>query len=419
MSVSQCVTIPEEPRYLIAMLNNAPKPDILWKVVDLFSGCGGMSEGFRSHRDYFEIIGAVDLEVAKPGRGKHTASSTRCNSTYHRNIGIKPKCADLLKLDPKSYREELGLEKGDLNVLIACPPCTGFSQKNSKNHLSDDPRNKLVVRTSDFVEEFLPEFLVMENVKELLRGKQQHHFQVFYDRLNALGYSIYADTHELSGYGLPQRRERVLIIARRDNGFIGGCPLKHQAEKVTVWQAIAHLPKTNAGQEKSSDPMHISPGMTAVVLSRIQAIPKDGGSWGDIMKNPKISDEEKHKLLIPSMFRARPGSFPDVYGRLKWHDVAATITRECGHVGNGRYTHPEQDRLLTVREMAILQGFPAHYFFEGALASKYNQIGDAVPPLISNQIAQYIISLKSSLSIPIDHFQQYSRAVTQLELLEV
>lgn len=419
MSVSQCVTIVEEPRYLIAMLNNAPKPNKLWKVVDLFSGCGGMSEGFRAHRDYFEIIGAVDLEVAKPGRGKHKASSTRCNSTYHRNIGIEPKYADLLKLEPKSYREELGLKKGDLHVLIACPPCTGFSQKNSKNHLSDDPRNKLVVRTSDFVEEFLPEFLVMENVKELLRGRQQHHFQALYARLNALGYAIYADTHELSEYGLPQRRERALIIARRDQEFIGGCPLKRQVEKVTVWQAIAHLPKINAGQENSSDPMHISPGMTSVVLSRIQAIPKDGGSWGDIMKNPKISDEEKNKLLIPSMFRARPGSFPDVYGRLKWHDVAATITRECGHVGNGRYTHPEQDRLLTVREMAILQGFPTHYFFEGALASKYNQIGDAVPPLVSNQIAQHIISLKSAQSVPVDHFRQNPKAITQLELLEV
>jgi DNA (cytosine-5)-methyltransferase 1 len=422
MSVSQCVTVPEEMNDLTLMLDNVPKsyvaPHILWKVVDLFSGCGGMSEGFRAHRDYFEIVGAVDLEVAKPGRGKHKASSTRCNSTYYRNIGIEPKSADLLRLDPRAYREELRLEKGELTVLIACPPCTGFSQKNAKNHLSDDPRNKLVVRTSDFVEEFLPEFFVMENVKELLKGKQQHHFQTLYSRLHDLGYSIYADIHELSDYGLPQRRERALIIARRDHGFIGSCPLKRQAEKITVWQAIAHLPQTSAGQEHACDPMHVSPGMTSVVLSRIQAIPKDGGSWGDIMKNPKVSDEEKQKLLIPSMFRARPGSFPDVYGRLKWHDVAATITRECGHVGNGRYAHPEQDRLLTVREMAILQGFPSHYFFDGALASKYNQIGDAVPPLISHQIAQHIISLNSNQSLNIGPFQQHTKATRQLELLK-
>ena len=93
------------------MLNNAQKPNRLWKVVDLFSGCGGMSAGFYAYRDYFEIIGAVDLEVAKPGRGKQKASSTRCNSTYHRNIGMKPKYADLLTLHPRAYREELNLQK--------------------------------------------------------------------------------------------------------------------------------------------------------------------------------------------------------------------------------------------------------------------------------------------------------------------
>ena len=113
------------------------------------------------------------------------------------------------------------------------------------------------------------------------------------------------------------------------------------------------------------------------------------------MNDPKISEEEKHRLLIPSMFRARPGSFPDVYGRLQWDAVAATITRECGHVGNGRYVHPEQDRLLSVREMSLLQGFPPTYFFEGPVSAKYNQIGDAVPPSISRQVAQHIINLKT------------------------
>ena len=371
------------------------QPHALWKVVDLFSGCGGMSAGFHAHKNFFQIVGAVDLEVAKPGRGKHKASSTRCNSTYQRNIGVVPKNADLSSLNPKQYRQELGLKKKDLQVLIACPPCTGFSQKNSKNHLSDDARNKLVVSTADFVEEFLPEFFILENVKELLRGKHRHHFQALFKWLEDLKYSIYADIHEFSNYGLPQRRERALMLARRDNGFIGGCPLRLQNKKVTVRDAISYLPKITAGETHPSDSMHVSPGMTTSVMSRIQAIPKDGGSWGDIMNDPKLSDEEKQKLLIPSMFRARPGSFPDVYGRLKWDDVAATVTRECGHVGNGRYVHPEQDRLLTVREMALLQGFPLNYFFEGALASKYNQIGDAVPPLISAQIAQHIIFLKS------------------------
>lgn len=367
----------------------------LWKVVDLFSGCGGMSAGFRVYDDHFSIVGAVDYEVAKPGRGKHKPSSTRCNSTYRRNIGIAPKYADLSSLNPQAYRQELGLEKGELEVLIACPPCTGFSQKNARNHLEDDPRNGLVERTASFVEEFFPEFLVMENVKELLNGKQAHHFQYLCDRLSHLNYSVYSGVHNLSDYGLPQRRMRTLVIARRDYGFLGDKPLTSVGHLTTVREAIAHLPKVSAGEVHSADPMHVAPGMTATVQKRIRAIPKNGGSWGDIMNDPNFSEEEKRSLLIPSMFRARPGSFPDVYGRLKWDTVAVTITRECGHVGNGRYVHPEQDRLLTVREMALLQGFPAAYFFEGPVSAKYNQIGDAVPPSISKQIAEYIIRLKT------------------------
>ncbi|NJM45535.1 MAG: DNA cytosine methyltransferase [Alkalinema sp. RU_4_3] len=398
MSVSQCVTLLSASISCLAMVINVPQPNVRWKVVDLFSGCGGMSSGFSAYRDYFEIIGAVDREVAKPGKGKHKAASTRCNATYARNIGIEPKNADLMILDPQSYRETLGLESGELDILLACPPCTGFSQKNARNHLVDDPRNQLVARTALFVEAFLPDFFVMENVKELLRGKHQHHFQFLLDKLRFLGYSVYADIHELSNYGLPQRRERALVIACRSRG-LPESPLTPWPAKKTVWDVIAKLPCVEAGEAHASDPMHVSPGMTSTVRSRICAIPKDGGSWGDVMGDPNISEEEKQRLLIPSMFRARPGSFPDVYGRLEWDAVAATITRECGHVGNGRYVHPEQDRLLTVREMSLLQGFPPDYFFEGPLSAKYNQIGDAVPPLISAQLAQQIIRLKLDRTI--------------------
>ena len=83
-----------------------------------------------------------------------------------------------------------------------------------------------------------------------------------------------------------------------------------------------------------------------------------------------------------------------MYGRLWWDRPAITITRECAHVGNGRYVHPEQDRLLTVREMALLQGFPADYVFEGPLTARYNQIGDAVPPLISEQLAEHVATME-------------------------
>ncbi len=132
------------------------------------------------------------------------------------------------------------------------------------------------------------------------------------------------------------------------------------------------------------------------------------------MNDPRISDEKKRRLLIPSMFHGRPGSFPDVYGRLWWNRPSITITRECAHVGNGRYTHPDQDRLLSVREMALLQGFPERYVFEGPLSAKYNQIGDAVPPIVSKQIAAHLINLKYN---PIAVSNEEARVRPQLQLL--
>jgi DNA (cytosine-5)-methyltransferase 1 len=364
-------------------------------VVDLFSGAGGMSCGFARQQGRFLLLGAVDLEVGKPGRMKSKGTSTACNPTYRRNLGVSPKNADLATLNAGAFRRELGLEQGTLGVLIACPPCTGFSQKNALNHVVDDPRNGLVERSADFVAEFLPEFFVMENVKELLQGNQRHHFIVLERRLRALGYMVSAEVHDLSRYGLPQRRTRALILARR-GAPMPGLPLPFGPLR-TVRDAIGHLPPVAAGEQHPDDPMHVAPGNSPLVLERIRAIPKDGGSWADVMNDPTRSPDEKRRLLIPAMFRARPGSFPDVYGRLWWDRPAVTVTRECGHVGNGRYIHPEQDRLLTVREMALVQGFPPDYIFEGRLAARYNQIGDAVPPMVAEQIARHIVAVRTGV----------------------
>lgn len=232
----------------------------------------------------------------------------------------------------------------------------------------------------------------MENVKELLRGNQRHHFDALRRRLETLDYSVWAEVHDLSEFGLPQRRLRALVIAQRGREVT---PLSMiQQVRRTVRETIAHLPPLAAGQMHPSDSMHRSPKMSKRVLDRVRSIPRDGGSWADVMRDPSRSDDEKRYLLTPAMFRARAGSFPDVYGRLWWDRPAITITRECGHVGNGRYTHPEQDRLLSVREMALLQGFPPDYHFDGPLAAKYNQIGDAVPPVISERIALHVLSIR-------------------------
>lgn len=360
-------------------------------VVDLFSGAGGMSCGFHRH-PRFAILGAADAEVGKPSAGRGTLG---CNASYAHNIGVVPVATDLSVADPLELAHAMGLTD-DPVVLSACAPCTGFTRTLSRNHVVDDTRNSLVRRVADFAQSMRPEVIVMENARELLTGRFVAHFDRLHAELTALGYRVGAEVHFLSDFGLPQRRERALIVAvRRGLPLLGlsdvWAGLRLDPAATSVRRAIAHLPALAAGESDPDDPMHVSPGIpTLVNQRRLAAIPRDGGSWADLVDHPDASS-----LLTPGMLArvaaGKLGSHPDVYGRMAWDRPAATIKRECGHIGNGRYAHPDQDRLLTVREMGLLQGFPSDYVFRSnSLANRYRHIGDAVPPMIAFQLAALV-----------------------------
>lgn len=352
-------------------------------VIDLFSGAGGMSYGFHRHPS-FEVVAAADSELGKPstGRGK-----LQCNSTYAKNIGIRPIQIDLSTVPPKQLRETLGLEEHQhIAVLSACPPCTGFSRANPENHLRDDRRNSLVRLSAEFAVSIGANVVVMENARELIRGNFKHHYEWFREQLENNGYNVFGRTYMLSVFGLPQIRERAIVIAAKNH-----LPL-HTLESLWDGWCIADealtVRRTFKSINQDSSDRELFPDFTSeTVKRRISSIPKDGGSWMDLLIR---ADAEE--LLTDSMKRivARRlfGSYPDVYGRMAWNRPAPTIKRECSHVGNGRYAHPEEDRLCSVREMAALQGFPSEFVFDGAAVSNmYRHIGDAVPPLISYQLA--------------------------------
>jgi DNA (cytosine-5)-methyltransferase 1 len=169
-------------------------------------------------------------------------------------------------------------------------------------------------------------------------------------------------------------------------------------EAMSVRHAIGGLQERplHGDEADGSDPMHAAPGFgSELVRRRMEAIPRDGGSWTDLIDHPDAAE-----LMIGSMktrvVRNDIGSHPDVYGRLAWDRPCVTIKRECAHVGNGRYAHPVETRLLTVREMALLQGFPDGYVFSGtSLSNRYRHIGDAVPPLISYQLSALVTWTKT------------------------
>nr|WP_294516822.1 DNA cytosine methyltransferase [uncultured Rhodopila sp.] len=365
-----------------------------WSVVDFFSCGGGTSAGF-ARRPEFRIIAAVDLEMAKPSGGQ---GASDCNATYLANHGIAPMNRDMMTLEPREFAEAAGLTPGQLSVMISCAPCTHLSRANPRNHLADRPENSLIGRSGAFAAHLRPEIFLMENARELIMGNYRHHHAALVATLQRAGYHVRSDIHFFDRFGLPQVRERALIVASR----IGEArSLKDlwqgwavRPEATTVRTALRRLAEWKEG--RPDDPEgDVFPGMGPGVLARLAATPHDGGGWVDVARNPRT-----RALLTRDCLRrwhaGDLGSHPDVYGRMALDRPAPTVKRECGHVGNGRYAHPAEDRLLTVREMATLQGFPFDYRFPArSISNRYRHIGDAVPPMIAFQIAELVKWMKT------------------------
>ena len=272
------------------------------------------------------------------------------------------------------------------------PPAPASAGRSTPTTCGTTGRNGLVGRVGDFVERLRPRVVVIENARELIAGNFRDHLDGLLRHLGRLGYDADASVHRLTRFGLPQVRERALVVACE-----GGLTLRTlddlwagrsvAAGATTVRRAIGGLPPLSAGEAHPADAAHVSPGLGSLGLERLRATPRDGGSWRDLIGRPDAA-----RLMTPSMTRhaaaGKLGNHPDVYGRMAWDRPAPTMKRECAHVGNGRYAHPEQDRLVTLREMALLNGFPSDYqFASGSLANAYRHVGDAVPPLVSFQLA--------------------------------
>jgi len=330
-----------------------------YSVVDLFSGAGGMSLGFHKHPS-FQIIAAADAELGKPSSGK---GKLQCNSSYKENIGISPCAIDLSEIRPKQIRQALGLDLDtSISVLSACPPCTGFSRANPDNHIRDDHRNSLVRKSAMFAVELSADVIVMENARELIRGNFSEHYTWMQNYLNDNGYNVHGCSYMLSRFGLPQIRERALIIAAKSNYKLHTLDSLWQDWEVTP-EAIS-VRRALESISPCADGFDVYPKFSSrVVEERVAAIPKDGGSWIDLLKR-----EDRDDLLTDSMKK----------------NVAA---RRFGSY----HVHPTENRLCTVREIAALQGFPNDYKFNGSSVSNlYRHLGDAVPPLISYQIAHVV-----------------------------
>ncbi len=342
-----------------------PKRETAGSVVDIFCGAGGLSHGF--YRQGFRIAAGIDIDES-------------CRYAFERNNSAPFLRRDVATL--KASEIEALFVEGEARILVGCAPCQPFSSYNQKN---DDPKWQLLSRFGELVANVRPDVLSMENVPRLLNFRGGSIFDEFVATLNSAGYHVAWEVLFGPDYGLAQTRSRLVLLASR-LGEIEVPKATHVNKHRTVRDEIGRLPKLAHGEVDARDPLHRASGLSEINQRRIAAA-KPGGSWRDW-------DEE----LVAECHRVDTGrGYSSVYGRMVWDEPSPTITTQFYGFGNGRFGHPEQDRGLSLREGALLQGFPRKYEFvapgERIHASKIGRlIGNAVPVKLASAIARVVCS---------------------------
>ncbi len=362
--------------------------------IDLFSGCGGMSLGFKMAGFHSIFASDVDENAGK---------------TFMRNFPDTPfRVADICQIKKVDVDKITGGVVPD--VIIGGPPCQGFSLANKRrNKIKDDPRNKLFYQFVKFIEWYSPKAFVMENVKGLLSMKKGEVIQTIVDEFTnaGAGYNVRYEVLCASNYGVPQMRERVIIIGiRRDLGIEPSFPNPIEGE-VTVDDAISDLPLIHSSegtevQEYTTDAQndyqhlmrqhsdkvynHVAMHHTHRLIERFEAI-QPGQNLLDVWEThgavKRGSPSEKSQTKF-SQNNQR------VYGNKPAPTIAASF--------QSNFIHPHLNRNFTAREGARLQSFPDDFVFEGMRTkmswekglSQYQQIGNAVPVLLAYHIANHI-----------------------------
>jgi DNA (cytosine-5)-methyltransferase 1 len=332
-------------------------------AIDLFCGCGGLSLGLQLAG--FHVLAAID-------------SDSLAIETYSRNHSkVHAIKSDIRRTTPSRLMKSLNLKPGELALLAGCPPCQGFSTLRTLNGRKSvvDPMNDLIFQFVRFARAFRPKAIMVENVPGLAADER---LERFVRRIGRLGYTYAAKVFDASEYGVPQRRRRMILVAVRNADNIEFAPPSKRTRSVRG--AIGALPPP----DRSRDPIHSYPVNRAPAVARmISKIAKDGGSRSDLRKNCHLACHE------------RCDGFEDVYGRMTWALPAPTITGGCVNPSKGRFLHPVQDRAITLREAAMLQGFPRSYHIamSKGLYPAAQMVGNAFPPEFAARHARQLKEL--------------------------
>ena len=324
-----------------------------YTYIDLFSGAGGFSLGFENKK--FKNIFSLD--------NNHSFCKTyRHNFPHH--LLLEKDISKISNGEIKNYTKNKIVD-----VIIGGPPCQGFSMAgNIGRKFLDDERNYLFNEFARFVKVIKPKYFVMENVARLYTHKKGITRNEIIETFSSLGYRVECKVLNSADFGVPQIRNRVIFIGSTKKEKIL-FPVSKNKKHLSIKEAIERYPKLKSG-EGSNVPNHISMDHTEQMLKKMEFI-KDGGDRYD----------------IPEEFRPKSGDVRK-YVRYNSKKPAFCITGDMRKI-----FHYDQNRALTVRELANIQSFPDSFVFKGTKISQQQQLGNAVPPLLAEEIANIIIQM--------------------------
>lgn len=365
-------------------------------AIDLYSGCGGMSAGAAIAIPDLKVKWALDIDK----------NATLTFKNAHPDALVD--CCDVSLVSAADVVDRAGFERVDW--LFAGPTCQAVSTMGVF-HL-DDPRNALFVHFIRLLDGFTvygrkPKRIVMENVPGVVYGRNLVIVKELFRLLEERGYHVFADVLNMADYGLPQLRNRFILVATTDQipstfpkPSHAAEPIDGLCEYITVAEAIGDLVHSRIEEDGLARvqapecpseyqrfvangsgivPNHHANTLSDINRSRISKIPQ-GGCWKDIPPE-----------LLPDRFRrVRLTDYATLYGRLHEESPAYTISAGFGNVTSGCFTHPIYDRALTVREGARLQGFQDSFEFLGPRHSQYRQVGNAVPPFFMRKLVLHL-----------------------------
>lgn len=349
-----------------------------YKIIDLFAGVGGLSYGFSKMKEY-SILAANEIEK----------DISIAYSLNHPNV-------NMINCDINDLTEEVLLnilKNESIDIVIGGPPCQSFSTLGKRQM---DERANLFMQYKRVLKILQPTAFVFENVVGILSIDKGKLFKQIQNEFKELGYTLKHQILDAASFGVPQHRERVILVGfKGDNNFAYPTPTHGDGLKpyVTLKDAFGDLPVLKSGEKKSFYSSDITNEFLEFVRSNSTDIveehsaPKNGEHLIRIME---ALEDGQSKNDLPENIRPKSG-YGNTYAKLWWEKPSTTITRNFACPSSSRCIHPRDSRAMTIREGARLQSFPDDYKFYGSDGVKRLEIGNAVPPLLSMAIAKQML----------------------------